>query len=72
MSLTRKAALEFTKQWATLSPPLDLPWHWEDYDCTITRDGYTEDGTRIHFVQGLDVEDGTLINNAYIFNEVSE
>lgn len=41
-------------------------YHWRSHMLTVVRDGYTEDGVRIHFVSE-DVEDGMVLSNALIF-----
>ena len=60
MWLTKQQALESTL------PICD--YHWPKYNLTVCRDGYTDDGIRIHFVKegGWD---GEMLANAYIFTE---
>lgn len=56
--MTYDKALGYTK-------PME-PYHWCQYALHVVRDGYTEDGERIHFVteEGYD---GQIIANAFIF-----
>lgn len=44
----------------------DPPILWSRHSLTVVRDGYTEDGIRIHFVTE-DVKDGTITDNALVF-----
>jgi len=58
-TLTRQEAFALTEP--------RVAYDWEQYGLTVVRDGYTEDGTRIHFVfqPGFC---GGILANAYIFS----
>ena len=60
----RGAALQLTTE---LTPA----YKWNEYILTVVRDGYTEDGVRIHFVTE-DIEDGTIIDNALVFGNYKQ
>lgn len=48
--------------------PMD-PYYWEQQHLTVIRDGYLEDGTRVHVVREELKEEPTVIANAIIISE---
>lgn len=60
MLLTKQKALQLTIPVGGVN--------WSKYNLTVCRDGYTNDGVRIHFVKESGW-DGEMVANAYIFSE---
>lgn len=68
---SRSEALELTEKYYE-------PYYTEKFGfpCYVTRDGYTEDGVRIHFIKldrqtsdYLNIVDGCVLCNAFIYLE---
>jgi len=46
------------------------PYYWKKHKLTVVRDGYLEDGTRLHVVLEKGYENGVVLSNALVYSEV--
>ncbi|QXN60102.1 hypothetical protein KUA24_35 [Vibrio phage HNL01] len=52
-----------------MTEPVESPIPWSKYNLSVIRDGYTEDGVRIHIVRGGEYKTPVMLGNVIVISE---